>query len=85
MHVRFQARNQGQIWKFWTQFLGSGRAWERKKGERNFNGKKNGESGRVGEKTPTKKPKRFLVSYVCAWSAMRCAGNWRENFEVFGL
>ena len=40
MHVRFQARNQGQIWKFWTQFLGSGRAWERKKRERNFSGKK---------------------------------------------
>ena len=36
VHVRFQARNQGQIWKFWTQFLGSGRAWERKKGVKNF-------------------------------------------------
>ena len=42
---------------------------EEEKGEK-FQWKKNGESGRVGEKTPTKKPKRFLVSYVCAWSAM---------------
>ena len=32
----FKLETKGKSGNFWTQFLGSGRAWERKKGVKNF-------------------------------------------------
>ena len=78
----FKLETKGKSGNFGPNFWAVAVHGRGRKGREISMEKKNGESGRVGEKTPTKKPKRFLV---CAWAAMRCAGNWRENFEVFGL